>query len=59
MKKLFLSLAAALLAISSVVSISSSVAWAGGDQVNRPPFGNPTTPKPPPAPMPNPQAPGK
>jgi hypothetical protein len=48
-----------LLALAITVVYWPSVVIAGGGQVNRPPFGNPTTPKPPPPPRPNPQAPGK
>lgn len=48
-----------LLALAITVVYWPSVVIAGGGQVNRPPFGNPTTPKPPSPPRPNPQAPGK
>jgi len=48
-----------VMASAPVMLLLAPAVYAGGDQVNRPPYGNPGTPKPPPAPRPNPSAPGK
>ena len=52
-------LASLILIIATTAMLSPSLVLAGGDQVNRPPYGNPTTSKPPSPPRTNPQAPGK